>query len=323
MMPKCHLFREMLKDRIGGNMTTPSEGRAAVLDEEALQAHLEACPDCRSLFHLHERLEKAAATAPEPPAEQFERMRDAVLKRILAASSTRRFGFRLSALFGSSWLRAAAAAGLFLAVAAGSFIGGRLTASRTEPLQSRLLNELYREAARDGGPAEAWNSKYTLSNVSLRELEDGRLDLGFNVTARLRLKESPEAPIVHEILLQSLLNAESPGLRIKALSSLENLPSPRAVEALIFTLHNDPVPAVRTSAFEILADLPGDPSIEAAMLRTLREDITVELRLRALDYLAAMKSDPARIRQSIEAGPADSRPAVRVRAARLLSAGNT
>jgi len=322
-MPKCRLYKEMLKDRIGGNMSAPGEARGTALDDEALQAHLEVCPACRRLSRLHEILEKEAATPAEPPEERFERMRKAVRERILAAPPRRRFGFRLSALFPSLRLRAAAAAGLVLAVAAGSFVVGRLTSPRTGPLESRLLSELYRGTAADRGPAEALNSKYTLSNVSLRRLEDGRLDLGFDVTTRVRLKERPDAPFVHELLLQSLLNAENPGSRIQALSNLENLPAPQASEALIFTLQNDPVPAVRIGAFDILAALPGDPVIEAAMLRTLREDISVELRLRALDYLAGRKTDPARIRQSIEAGPADSRPAVLVRAAKLLSARNT
>ncbi len=322
-MSKCRFYREILKDRIGGNMSAPSEARGIALDEEALQAHLAVCSDCRRLSRLHELLEKEAVTPAEPSEERFERMREAVRKRILASPPPPGFGFRPWALFPSPRLRIVMAAGLFLAVAAGSFVAGRLTSPRTEPLQSRLLSELYREAVRDGGPAEVWNSKYTLSNVSLRELEDGRLDLGFDVTTRVRVKERRDVPFVRELLLQSLLNAESPGLRIKALSDLENLPARQALEALIFTLHNDPVPAVRTSAFDILAAMPGDPAIEAAMLRTLREDIAVELRLRALDYLAGRKTDPARIRESIEAGPADSRPAVLVRAAKLLPSRNS
>jgi hypothetical protein len=312
-MSKCRLYREMLKDRIGG----------ATMDEEALRAHLEVCPDCRRLARLHELLEKEAAPAAVPPEEQFERMREAVRKRILASPPARGFGFRPWALVPSPGLRAAVAAGLLLAVAAGSFVAGRLTSPRTQPLQSRLVSDLYRDAARDGTPADTLNSKYTLSNVSLQRLEDGRLDLGFNVTTRVRLKERPDAPLVRELLFQSLLNAEGPALRIKALSNLENLPAPQAVEGLVFTLHNDPVPAVRASAFDILATLPADPAIEAAMLRTLREDVAVELRLRALDYLAGRKTDPARIRQSIEAGPPDSRRAVLVRAEKLLPARNT
>jgi HEAT repeat protein len=215
-----------------------------------------------------------------------------------------------------------AAAGLLAAVAAGSFFAGRLTSPRSETLHSRLLGELYRDAARDGGPADAGNSKYVLSDVSLRELEDGRLDLGFNVTTRVRVRERPDVPLVREVLLQSLLNDEKTSSRIKALSDLEALPEAQAVEALVFTLHHDPVPAVRASAFDILASFPGDPAIESAMLRTLREDVSVELRLRALDALAGRKADPARIRQSIEAGPADSRPALLFRASKLLSSPN-
>lgn len=312
-MSKCRLYREMLKDRIGG----------ATMDEEALRAHLEVCPDCRRLARLHELLEKEATASTIPPAEQFEKMREAVRKRILASPPARGFGFRPWALAPSPRLRAIAAAGLLLAVAAGSFFAGRLTSPRTEPLQGLLLSELYRDAAHDGSPADVWNSKYVLGNVSLHELKDGRLDLGFDVTTRIRVQERPDVPLVREVLLQSLLNAENPGSRIKALSELENLPGPQAVEALVFTLHNDPVPAVRTSAFDILAALPADPAIEAAMLRTLREDVTVELRLRALDYLAGRKTDPTRIRQSIDAGPADSRRALLVRAAKLLSSRNT
>ncbi|MDH4272232.1 MAG: hypothetical protein OEW18_09685, partial [Candidatus Aminicenantes bacterium] len=203
-MSKCRLYREMLKDRIGGNMSASSEARGAALDEEALQAHLKVCPDCRRLARLHELLEKEAAAPAMPPEERFERMREAVRKRILASPPPRGFGFRpgaLVALVPSPGLRAAAAAGLVLAVAAGSFVAGRLTSPRTEALQSRLLSELYRDAARDGGPADVWNSKYVLGNVSLRDLEDGRLDLGFDVTTRVRVQERPDVPLVREVLL--------------------------------------------------------------------------------------------------------------------------
>ncbi len=315
-MSKCRMYRETLKDRIGGNM-------ALDMDEKALKAHLDVCPECRHLSRLHALLEKEAGSFSEPAEERFGQMREAVRKRILDAPPARRFGFRPWALLPSPAARAAVAAGLILFVAAGSYVLGRLSAARPESLQNRLVRDLYREVSQTGGPAESWDSKYMLTNVSIRRMEDGKLDLGFDLTTRVRLKERPDVPLVRELLLQSLLNAENPGSRIKALSNLENLPVPQAVEALIFALHNDPVPAVRISAFDILAALPGNPIIEAAMLRTLGEDVAVEMRLRALDYLAGRKADPARIRESIEAGPADSRPAVRFRAAKLLSAKKT
>lgn len=307
-MSACRLSRKMLEDRIGGT----------TMDEEALRAHQAACPDCRRLGRLHELLENEAAPAALPAEERFEKMREAVRKRILAAPRPR--GLRPPAFIFVPRLRAAAAAaGLLLAVAAAGFFAGRWTSPRGESIQRRLVSELYRDAARGGGPAGVRDSAYALGNVSIRGLEDGRLDLEFDVTTRVRLKERPGAPLVRDVLFQSLLNAENTGLRIKALYDLESLPRPEALEALIFTLRNDPVPAVRRSAFDILAALPADPAVETAMLLTLREDPAVEMRLRALDYLAGRKTDPDLIRQSIEAGPADSRPALLVRAKRLLT----
>ena len=70
-------------------------------------------------------------------------------------------------------------------------------------------------------------------------------------------------------------------------------------EALIFALRRDENLAVRLKALTILSDQLHQPGVESAVLATLREDDSVQMRLLALDYLAAESIDADRIREVI------------------------
>ena len=73
--------------------------------------------------------------------------------------------------------------------------------------------------------------------------------------------------------------------------------------------------AVRLGALAALAGRLHDADVEAAMLATLREDPAVQMRLLALDALAAHDADRDLVRQAIREGPRPGGEALEVRLA--------
>jgi hypothetical protein len=146
-------------------------------------------------------------------------------------------------------------------------------------------------------------------------MDRGRVALDFDVTTHVSVVEPERSELVKEVLVHSLMNRSHTGSRLKAISYAAAVLEPKVRDSLIIALHHDPNLAVRRRALEILGRRIADSSIESAVLQTLVEDESVQMRLEALDYLATDRSETDSIRRTIEQIEDDSYAALMVRLA--------
>ena len=304
-MTECTRVQAQLEAEIAG----PVDPAAAA----ALRAHCEQCESCRSLFALHEGLTRLGAAIEEPPEQALDAVTSRVLART-ARSGAGRVRWRARAVRSAGAL----AAGLLLFVL-GLFSGvsrERSSGAGEVGTTRNLVAALNAEAAANVGLADVEDSRFTYSNVSIREADAGRLELGFDVTTHVQLVEPKESPLVREVLAQALLDRSSTGARLQALRYAALSHEAKVLEAMFFSLRSDPSLAVRLRALELLSRHLDRPEIEAEVIATLRDDESVQMRLQALEVLAEHRVDHARIRDAIDQGRPGNE-ALRVRLARL------
>jgi hypothetical protein len=259
-----------------------------------LLAHCRDCESCRRLLELHRDLSELGARAPAPRDSDFDAMQRRVLQQSDLSGSRR---LRAATV----WRTAAAlAAGLLLFVA-----GLAVGRGRPEPvapasgMMARLVAAIDSEAASNRQLSDVEDSRFTYSNVTLRRVEDQRVELEFDLTTHVQLVEPADSVLVREALVQALLHPTVPGSRLKAISLAAGSMEPKVRDALIFAMQRDENLAVRIKALTILAEQLSDGEVESAMLAALRDDESVQMRLLALDCLAAWRIDHERIRRAI------------------------
>jgi hypothetical protein len=290
---ECTRFEALLEAEIAGEI--------AAAEAAALRAHCAACESCRSLLALHEELARLGADVDEPTEAEL----DAVTAGVLPQSSRRSGALRRGA---------AIAAGLVLFLA--GLVSGRALTGGDEP-ERGLVATLSAEAASNDALSDVENSRFTYSNVSLRDAGPDRVDLSFDVTTHVQLVEPLQSVLVREVLAQALLDRSSTGARLQAMSYAAGSLEPKVREALILSLESDPSLAVRLKALELLSRHLDQADVEAAVIATLRDDGAVQVRLEALEVLAAHRVDHGRIRDVIEEGGRPGNEALLVRLAKL------
>ena len=301
---------------------------AGASDETALGpllVHCRACTNCRRLLELHRDLAGLASRTPEPDATDLAALEARVLAGLSGATarpagtgSAPTAPMPARPRWGRPARVAAALAATVLLFVAG-LATGRLPWERAGSgsdagLANRLVDVIRADAASNRDLADVEDSRFTYSNASFRRVNGERLALDFDVTTHVQLVEPEKSELVRDILAQSLLNPSSTGTRLRAMEIAVGDLEPKVKAALLFAMQRDPSLAVRQEALAILADRLGDPDVQTAMLATLRDDDSVQMRLLALDSLAAHRIDRNRIREVIreQARPGDEALLVRL-----------
>ena len=291
-------------------------GEIGPSDLEDLLAHSRECDGCHGLVELHRSFAALATDLPEPSDVIFENMRGRVLDRLEsqkgrpAALGDPRGGFleavkvlwkTLGELFGAHPVPAATCVVLLL-LAAG--LTGRWTAAPGWS-DSTLLRAVQEQAGRSTGLDGFWDATFTFANVAVRQTEAGTLSLGFDVCRHVETDTPRNSPLAGEVLLSTILDSPTLGVRIKAIEIAPELQDVRLQEALVYTLHNDPDQTVRLQALAAISRRLPDAAAQDALLKSLRDDTSVQVRLLALETLTANHVDPEAIRQAVsEAGQA-------------------
>jgi hypothetical protein len=269
---ECRQLTALVVDRLAG------ETEEATL--MGLDGHLASCAACREAAAQIERAWTALGDdADAPVTPEFRERTLALIEDEMLRARIREFRPR------PRWMRLAAeAAAVLVACSAGFFLARR---GPTAPPPSPA-------AAATASSDAILHDNPHLANVSYVAAADGRLEVGFDVTARQTVRGRPDDPAMARLLAYLLTrNAETAGEKSRAIDLVSEHyrsgtpASPDIVTALTATLKKDPNPGVRKKAADALAAFPTTSEIRTAFLEALRGDRNPAVRLTAIEALAA------------------------------------
>jgi hypothetical protein len=251
-------------------------------DQTELFAHLATCRDCRDLMQFHEDLAMAGGEFGEVDGEALAGVRGRVLDEI---RSTEGAVAKPAALWAVGRPRLLAAAAVAV-MAIGGFAAGRMVAG-INPTGSDLLVATLEDGAQDHRRLrDVEDSPNIISNVAVRSVGEGRVAMSFDVARHLEIERPVNDPLVNEVLVHAILDQSSMGSRLKAVSMAARAGNGKVEEALVFSMLDDPDLPVRMRALEILAERPISEGIQQGLMRVLRHDESMQMRLLATEVLA-------------------------------------
>ena len=254
-------------------------------DQTELFAHLASCRDCRDLMHFHEDLTIAGDEFGEVDSEALAGVRGRVLDEIRSTGVTAAAVARPAAFWAVGRIRLLAAAAAVV-MAIGGFAAGRMAAG-VSPTGGDLLVATLEDGAQDHRRLrDVEDSPNIISNVAVRSVGDGRVAMSFDVARHLEVERPLNDPLVNEVLVHAILDQSSVGSRLKAVSMASNAENGKVEEALVFSMLDDPDLPVRMRALEILAERPISHGVEQGLMKVLRHDESMQMRLLAIEVLA-------------------------------------
>jgi hypothetical protein len=271
--------------------------RLRLLDDEQqeeLFAHLASCPECRDLMRFHEELTGAGNKFDEASGEALAGVRSRVLDEIRSADAmvpqvVRPSVFRAG---GRSRLVAAAAA---VVLAIGGFATGRMVGGPDLTRSDLLVTTLEDGAQNHRRLRDVEDSPNIITNVAVRSIGEGRVAMSFDVARHLEIERSIDDPLVNEVLVHAILDQSSLGSRLKAVSMAAAADNGKVEEALVFSMLDDPELPVRMRALEILAERPVSDNVKQGLMRVLRHDESMQMRLLAIEVLASGDASGQRV----------------------------
>lgn len=182
-----------------------------------------------------------------------------------------------------------------------------------------LLEAVAQQASTQTGLEGYWDTPFSYSNVSVKPVAGGMLDMSFDVCRHVNMVTPENSPIAKDVLLHAILSPAPLGSRMKAMEMVPATMDPKLEEALVYTMHHDPELAVRLEALSVLTRFPYNESVQTALLTTLRQDESVQMRLLALEKLADKQIQMETLEQVIGDANMESDPAVKQYAIKLMS----
>jgi len=275
-------------------------------------------PEYQEIVEIHKKLRSVKNYVPTIPQEQLNQMRQEIVRtlRLQKNDSLKSDPGSLLERIRNLFVRPEmAVAALTLII--GFFMGRNFPVSG-ESMTGQVVRQINMLASQNTQLTDVKNSPYTYSNISFREVDQGRIELSFDVSTHLDMVKSKDDPVVREVIAQALLNPSNVGSELKAISFSESIVDQRVKQALIFSMRNAPILAVRQKAEEKLLEYNHDPEIRQAFIDLLRKEESVQMRLLALDYLIENQVSPDSIRALMENKYLQNSPAVMFRARKYL-----
>jgi len=263
------------------NTCTALRGQLALLlygelsfdEEERVESHLDACPDCRqALEHqkmLHDAIDAVAVT---PSPALLSRCREDVADWLDRKEPVSGLAARWNQLTAGWKIQFLRPAGVVALLAVGFF------AAKVTP------------GLNFGGAYQAMSlgnfGGAQVCNVAAQP--DGSVRIVLDETRQRMVSGNVEDLQIRALLMAAAKEANDPGLRAQTVTILtEGADAEDVRQALVFALGNDQNADVRLKAMEGLKRFSGDPIVQDALARVLLSDSNTGMRTQAIDVLTA------------------------------------
>jgi hypothetical protein len=291
-------------------MENYAAGEISPSELQLLQEHARRCLDCGALLELHGELSTMDTPNHVAPEADLRAMRNSVLKQIARngqSGGVKHVDRVPAGVLLSSPARIAFGAAALLLV--GLFVGHSFSNPSVFD-EGVLINELARQARSMSGPNPYWDSPVSYANVAVGGVNNGQVDLEFDACRRVDLVASLDSKLTREVLVHAILNPASLGGRLQAMEVAAVNSDSRLARALAEIMHKSDELAVRLAAMDALTRIPERSGLQEALLVTLRDDESVQMRLLALEHLVNGSVSPELINQTINRSTMASNAAV-------------
>ena len=254
-------------------------GELSFDEEELMEQHLDACPNCSAervrLESLHEML---SVSEMEVPAGLLARCRRDLAVQVVGAHKSPRRSLSLSGLWRNwvvnppLWLRPVGAVAM---LALGFF------AARVVPGDSPALARM--GVAQDPAPVF---SRVRLVNPN----ESGGVRVQYEEVRQREMSGALQDDQIRRLLLAAAVDQSDPGLRVESIDLLKQHCSDNEVRrALLNALRTDTNSGVRLKALEGLKPYARDPETRKVLAQVLLVDDNPGVRTQAIDMLVQNK----------------------------------
>ena len=257
--------------------------------EESLESHLSACTDCQKELARHrkflELLDERSAMVDAGLLVECRNNLTSSLRRQIAVESSHSAGWRGWRRV-TEYLRDLSRVHIPFRIPVGAmalmalgFLGARITPEKF------------------GGVREALAAPMFSSVSSVEPNASGQVQIAVDQTRRRLVSGTPEDPSIQELLVSGVNDGTNPTVRLRSIQILHEA-APAGSEdseqvrlALLGRLDHDPSAAVRLKALDGLKQFATDAAVRKALANALRKDDDPQVRIGAIDLLAAHHDD--------------------------------
>jgi hypothetical protein len=261
--------------------------------EEAVEAHLEHCPACRTELARHrkflELLDEREAMADAGLLVQCRSELSAALRQRVAEEAGHSAGWR-------GWNRLAGNAMEYLRELSRVNIPFRIPVGAMALVALGFL--LARITPEKFGGVRAALAEPLFSNVRsvVEPNESGQVQIAVDEVRRHVVSGTMQYPQIQELLLNGVTEGSNPNVRLKSIQILHDntggsADSEQVRQALLGALEHDPNAGVRLKALDGLKQFAGDATVRRALANVLQKDDDAGVRAQAIGLLAEHHDD--------------------------------
>lgn len=267
-------------------------GELSFHEEEQVESHLDACPDCRKALERQRELQVAFDNiAIEPAPSLLRSCREDLHYRLAEEAASGEAPSK------RGWWDQ------FTDSLTGRSESGHLSFGWAKPAGALTLVALGFMVARVL-PPNSFGSGMQMGVIEpsasrVRYVEpasDGRVQIVVDETSQRIVSGAVNSPKIQGLLLAAAKDPSDPGLRAEAFEIVT--PSAQTSEvkdALMYALLHDQNAGVRLKVMQVLTPLAQQPDVRAALTRVLLSDVNPGMRTQAIDLLTKSlnRDDPA------------------------------